>query len=149
MAYPGLSLRLSEDKTARLLGPLRASDLDVILLTMPMTEDGFIAAPLFFEPFSLVCPTGHRLADGPIASGLDLDGDDLLLPALSLAGRGHLSALVTIRALPELKLGRTIGLVWRASDPRREEFQRLAAWLGDRVPEGVPEGVLKTAGKIP
>ncbi len=181
-AYPGLELRLFEDKTARLLDRIRAGDLDAALVAMPMTEEALVSVPLFFEPFVLVCPTGHRLADHPLASGRDLEGDDLLLleeghclrdqalalcqsahaprtrhatsletlwsmiaagegysllPALSCSGRAHLSSLVGFRALPDLALGRTIGLVWRASDPRGAEFSKLAALLRTRLPEAV------------
>lgn len=60
-----------------------------------------------------------------------------LLPALSLRGRDALAGLVASRPFVDRTVGRTIGLAWRASDPRGPEFQQLASFLSRTAPEGV------------
>jgi LysR family hydrogen peroxide-inducible transcriptional activator len=60
-----------------------------------------------------------------------------LLPALSLVGRGAMEELVVCRALNEPEAGRTIALVWRATDPRGASMRRLADLLRQHLPEGV------------
>ncbi len=60
-----------------------------------------------------------------------------LLPALTVAARPDMAALVQCRSLMEPDAGRTIALVWRASDPRETEFRKLAGLLRDNAPVGV------------
>jgi LysR family hydrogen peroxide-inducible transcriptional activator len=60
-----------------------------------------------------------------------------LLPLLSLQGREALAGLVASRPFVERTVGRTIGLAWRASDPRGPEFHQLADFLRRTAPEGV------------
>ena len=59
--YPSLALRLTEGRTAELLQGLRRGDLDCILVALPIDGTGLAWQQLFFEPFFLVCPTGHPL----------------------------------------------------------------------------------------
>lgn len=180
--YPAVRLLLSEQKTAALLAALQAGDLDAALIALPAASEGVTTAPLFFEPFHLACPTGHRLETLPRLLLEDLEGDDLLLleeghclrdqalalcqspqgprtrhatsvetlwhmiaagegysllPLLSLQGRDDLAGLVVRRPLADRRIGRSIGLAWRASDPRGAEFQALAAFLRRAAPDGV------------
>jgi LysR family hydrogen peroxide-inducible transcriptional activator len=51
-----------------------------------------------------------------------------LLPQLALEQRGELGELIGSRPLAG-EVGRDIGLVWRATDPRRAEFEELAEFL--------------------
>jgi LysR family hydrogen peroxide-inducible transcriptional activator len=60
-----------------------------------------------------------------------------LLPSLSLRGRDALAGLVASRPFVDPAIGRTIGLAWRASDPRSLEFQQLAQFLKSNIPEGI------------
>ncbi len=60
-----------------------------------------------------------------------------LLPALSAEGREAMTELVACRPIPEADAGRTIGLVWRATDPRAPEYVRLAATLRAGLPASV------------
>ncbi len=60
-----------------------------------------------------------------------------LLPLLSLQGRDDLDDLVVHRPFVGPRVGRTIGLVWRASDPRAAEFELLAEFLRRTAPGGV------------
>jgi LysR family hydrogen peroxide-inducible transcriptional activator len=60
-----------------------------------------------------------------------------LLPALAVAARPEISALVQCRAMLEPNAGREIALVWRGSDPRETQFRQLAALLRGQAPAGV------------
>ncbi|ONG48983.1 LysR family transcriptional regulator [Pseudoroseomonas deserti] len=58
-----------------------------------------------------------------------------LLPALAgQAGGGELDGLVATRPLDEDGIGRQIGLVWRGTDPRRDDFSQLAGFLKETAP---------------
>ena len=60
-----------------------------------------------------------------------------LLPTLSLRGRDAIAGLVASRPFVDRSVGRSIGLAWRASDPRGGELQQLAEFLRRTAPEGV------------
>jgi LysR family hydrogen peroxide-inducible transcriptional activator len=154
--------------------------MDAVLAATPVPGEGLVTIPLFFEPFVLVCPAGHRLASLPRLHLPDLAADDLilleeghclrdqalslcdgapqtrqatsvetlwhmiaagegysLLPALSLAGRQAMEALVTCRPLQGAEAGRVIALAWRDTDPRGPELRHLAATLRAALPAGV------------
>ena len=57
-----------------------------------------------------------------------------LIPELALRHRETLQDLVTIRPLAEAE--RSIGLVWRATDPRGTAFAEFASFLRDHTPTG-------------
>ena len=61
-AHPELRVFLHEDQTARLVDRLRAGELDLLALALPIEGDDLEALPLFAEPFLLAVPAGHRLA---------------------------------------------------------------------------------------
>ena len=58
-----------------------------------------------------------------------------LMPALATREVSELNGLVRLRPLSRPDAGRTIGLVWRASDPRGSDFQRLAEVLRQSAPD--------------
>jgi len=78
-SYPRLALRLMEGQTDALIAALRAGTVDAVLVAEPVPADGLASASLFFEPFQLVCPVGHRLAGLPRLRLPDLVADDLIL----------------------------------------------------------------------
>ncbi|AQS88841.1 oxidative stress regulatory protein OxyR [Neoasaia chiangmaiensis NBRC 101099] len=55
-----------------------------------------------------------------------------LIPQLALRNRAEMAELVDVR--PMTGASRTIGLVWRGSDPRGPAFREFAAFLRDHVP---------------
>jgi LysR family hydrogen peroxide-inducible transcriptional activator len=59
-----------------------------------------------------------------------------LLPLLATRERADLDGLVRHRELEGGSIGRTIGLVWRATDPRGSAFRRLARFLEGTAPAG-------------
>ncbi len=183
--FPELELRLQENQTTVLLDALARFNLDVAMVALPAEQDGLTTSPLFFEPFQVLLPSGHRLANSPTLELSTLDTAELLLleeghclrdqavslcrrpvgpspgrrasrsasslemlrhmvaagegfslmPALATREVSDLNGLVRLRPLSQGHAGRTIGLVWRASDPRGPDFERLAAVLRQSAPD--------------
>ncbi len=77
--FPELVLRLQESQTGALLDGLARFTLDAALIALPLEQDGFVAAPLFFEPFRVLMPAGHPLGAAAALSLSMLDAADLLL----------------------------------------------------------------------
>ncbi|ABC23579.1 hydrogen peroxide-inducible genes activator [Rhodospirillum rubrum] len=77
--HPSLRLYLREDPSLRLERRLRAGELDLILVDMPIDDAGLDIMDLFFEPLWLAAPPDHALADRTRVSVEDLAGRDLLL----------------------------------------------------------------------
>ncbi|OMC15614.1 hydrogen peroxide-inducible genes activator [Mycobacterium colombiense] len=59
---PGLTLRVTEDQTERLLAVLREGALDAALIALPAEGAGVTAIPIYDEDFVLALPPGHLLA---------------------------------------------------------------------------------------
>jgi len=78
-ALPRLELMLYEYQTAPMLERLRAGEIDAGILALPVDLDGLDALPLYDEPFMLLAPTGHRLAQGGNLRTSDLAGETVLL----------------------------------------------------------------------
>ena len=65
-----------------------------------------------------------------------------LLPLLAVQGRA-MTEIVSFRDLDGPAAGRTIGMVWRSTDPRGPEFRQLCDFLRRHLPPGlerVPPG---------
>lgn len=62
LRLPGLTLRLVEDKTERLLGLLRDGVLDAALIALPIDAAGLSAVAMYEEDFVLALPAGHPLS---------------------------------------------------------------------------------------
>jgi LysR family hydrogen peroxide-inducible transcriptional activator len=74
-----LSLYVEEGSITELAGKLRSGDLDAILITAPFVEADVVTQPLFDEPFVVLMPADHRLANKPQISPTDLDPSEILL----------------------------------------------------------------------
>jgi LysR family transcriptional regulator, hydrogen peroxide-inducible genes activator len=59
---PGLTLRVIEDQTERLLTGLRAGSVDAALIALPAEAGGIAEIPIYDEDFVLALPPGHPLA---------------------------------------------------------------------------------------
>jgi LysR family hydrogen peroxide-inducible transcriptional activator len=97
--FPRLVLRLYEGRTAELLARLRNSELDAVLLALPVPADGLTVAPLFFEPFRLACPLDHPLATREAIRLRDLTRGKLLLMEEGHCMRDQAIALCHVRRL--------------------------------------------------
>ena len=76
---PALRLMLYEYRTATLLEKLRAGELDMGVLALPVELDGLDSAELYEEPFRLAVPADHELAAREQVRHEDLDGETVLL----------------------------------------------------------------------
>ncbi|HET7202446.1 MAG TPA: LysR substrate-binding domain-containing protein [Steroidobacteraceae bacterium] len=76
---PRLKLMLYEYQTEPLLEKLRAGDIDLGVLALPVVPDGIETAELYDEPFMLAMPASHALADQERVKVDDLRGETLLL----------------------------------------------------------------------
>ncbi|MGH8288593.1 MAG: LysR substrate-binding domain-containing protein [Steroidobacteraceae bacterium] len=78
-AAPRLELHLYEYQTAPMLEKVKAGDLDLGILALPVELDGLEARELFAEPFTVALPERHRLAGRDRVQATDLEGERLLL----------------------------------------------------------------------
>jgi LysR family hydrogen peroxide-inducible transcriptional activator len=76
---PRLKLMLYEYQTEPLLEKLRAGDIDVGIVALPVPQDGLDTSPLYDEPFTVAMPAGHPLAARDRLKLEDLRGETLLL----------------------------------------------------------------------
>jgi LysR family hydrogen peroxide-inducible transcriptional activator len=76
---PRLELRLYEYQTAPMLEKLKAGELDLGILALPVDLEGLQARELFAEPFTVALPERHRLAGHEHIQVADLEGETLLL----------------------------------------------------------------------
>lgn len=60
--FPGMTLRVTEDQTERLLTVLREGALDAALIALPAETTGVSAIPIYDEDFVLALPPGHPLS---------------------------------------------------------------------------------------
>jgi LysR family hydrogen peroxide-inducible transcriptional activator len=76
---PRLKLMLYEYQTAPLLERLRAGEIDMGIVALPVPLDGLESEPLYDEPFMLAVPADHRLARQERVKLDELKGETLLL----------------------------------------------------------------------
>jgi LysR family transcriptional regulator, hydrogen peroxide-inducible genes activator len=76
---PRLKLMLYEYQTQPLLEKLRAGDVDLGILALPVPLDGLEARPLYDENFTLAVPNTSALAKKASVKLDDLSGETLLL----------------------------------------------------------------------
>lgn len=78
-AVPRLKLMLYEYQTAPLLEKLRAGEIDLGIIALPMPTEGLETEVLYDEPFTLAVPANHPLADRDKVRLEDLRDETLLL----------------------------------------------------------------------
>ena len=76
---PRLKVMLYEYQTQPLLEKLRAGDIDLGILALPVPLDGLEARPLYDEDFTLAVPSNSPLAKRSNVKLDDLSGETLLL----------------------------------------------------------------------
>jgi LysR family hydrogen peroxide-inducible transcriptional activator len=77
--HPELRLYLREEQTERLVDRLKAGNVDVLLLALPLDEPSLDCVAVYDEPFVVALPAGHRLAAAERLTERDLAGERLLL----------------------------------------------------------------------
>jgi LysR family transcriptional regulator, hydrogen peroxide-inducible genes activator len=116
--YPDWNLALHEAQTEQLVALTLRGELDLVLVALEADLGGLTTYPVFDDPFIVSLPTTHRLAGRKRLRESDLRGETILLLT-----DGH--CLTLTRPIPT----RTVGLAWRDSSPRAEEFKALGALL--------------------
>lgn len=76
---PAMPLFLKEDFTGNLIPALKAGELDVIIVALPVDEPGLVARAVYDEPFRVVVPAGHPWVGQEAIAAERLDGQNLLL----------------------------------------------------------------------
>ena len=78
-ALPRLELHLHEYQTAPMLARLRAGELDLGILALPVDLEGLEARELYNEPFKVLVPERHALSRRERVQMSELEGESLLL----------------------------------------------------------------------
>lgn len=174
-SFPDLDLRPREAVTPKLLEELRAAQIDVAVVGLPVSEPELTEIALFEEEFVLVRPISE--ANKPVPPAEQLREMRLLLleeghcfrdqaisfcsgsgtPPRDLIEGGSLSTLVQmvgagigVTLIPEMAVDletrstaislarldcprpvRTVGMVWRASNPLAKRFGEIAEIVRD------------------
>jgi len=76
---PRIPLYIKEDFTVNLSEQLRRGDLDVIVVAQPFVELGVVTLPVYDDPFCVVMPAGHPLAENALLTPDQIDTENLLL----------------------------------------------------------------------
>ena len=76
---PELTLIIEEDFTLNLAGQLKRGELDMIIISTPFEQAGSTLEVLYKEPFTVMLPKNHSLADKKQIKANDLIGETLLL----------------------------------------------------------------------
>ena len=95
-SVPQMPLMLQENFTTRLLDMLRAGELDCAILAEPFPDSGLATAPLFDEPFMVVVPTHH-----PLAQRDQISAEELKRETMLLLGTGHCFRDHVLEVCPE------------------------------------------------
>lgn len=93
-----MPLYVEEGYTATLRQRLRSGELDVIIVALPFTEADVVTQPLFDEPFVVLLPQDHPLAEKQTIDPSDLDEHNVLL-----LGEGHCFRDQVLATCPNLK----------------------------------------------
>ena len=110
--FPRLVLHLTEGRTAELLARLRRSELDAVLLALPVSAEGLTVEPLFFEPFRLACPLDHPLAERSTVRLRDLTRGKLLLMEEGHCMRDQAIDLCKVRRLdPHIRVASSLEML--------------------------------------
>ncbi len=104
---PNMPLYIEENFTAVLREKLRSGALDVIIVALPFTEPDVVTQPLYEEPFVVLLPRDH-----PLAERETIGADELAAQSVLLLGEGHCFREQVLAACPGLgqSLARADGL---------------------------------------
>jgi LysR family hydrogen peroxide-inducible transcriptional activator len=94
---PRMPLYLYENFTVNLAAQLRRGDLDVIVVALPFFEPGIVSCVVYEEPFCVVMPSGHPLAQQTL-----IDADQVAAENLLLLGNGNCFRDQVVQACPQL-----------------------------------------------
>lgn len=82
--HPGVTLRVSEARTATIIGQLERAELDMALLATPLNQDSLLEIPVYYEKFvAYVSPTE------PLFAHTEVDAHHLPMDHLWVLQEGH------------------------------------------------------------
>ena len=81
---PAMTLLLEEQFTHRLLDKLKATELDVAILALPVSEPGLVSQAVYDEAFRVLVPATH-----PWSGAIAIEPLDLLDAPLLMLGKGN------------------------------------------------------------
>ncbi|NWN92889.1 hydrogen peroxide-inducible genes activator [Marinobacter adhaerens] len=96
-AAPEMPLYIEEGYTANLRQKLRQSELDAVIVALPFDEAEVLTLPLYDEPFVVLLPADHHLAQKKEVTGEELAREQLLL-----LGPGHCFRDQVLESCPPL-----------------------------------------------
>ena len=94
---PDMPLFIEEGYTGELRFKLRHSELDAIIVALPFEEPEVVTLPLYDEPFVVLMPSEH-----PLAECETISSDQLADQPLLLLGPGHCFRDQVLESVPEL-----------------------------------------------
>lgn len=94
---PLMPLYLQENFTVSLSAQLRRGDLDVIVVALPFAEPGIVSRVVYVEPFCVVMPRGHALAQEAL-----IDTHQVAAESVLLLGNGNCFRDQVVQACPQL-----------------------------------------------
>ena len=100
--HPHIHLNVAEGSSVQLEQQLASGQLDLAVVTFPLSGDDVMAAQLFDEDLVAVLPSGHPLAREPSLTLERLSELELLLPAPGTALRAEIDS-ATVPARVELR----------------------------------------------
>ena len=83
-AAPAMPLSIEENFSANLVDKIKAGELDIGIMALPVDEPGLVAQAVYDEEFRLLCP-----ADNPLAKQKMVKASALLETQLLLLGPGN------------------------------------------------------------
>jgi len=92
---PDMPLVIEENYTAVLAEKLKRGDLDVIIISLPFSDQGLLTLPLYEEPFVVVLPASHPLTQRKTIKSQLLEEESVLL-----LGAGHCFRDQVLEACP-------------------------------------------------
>ena len=123
-----LSLYVEEGSQESLTLKLRNGELDAILVTAPLSEPDVVTQPLFDEPFVLLLPADHRLANKTTIAATDLDPEEMLL-----MGDGDRFREQVLAAFPQLSDLQGAGILAKRNLTRGSTLEALRHMVASKL----------------
>lgn len=92
---PNMPLIIEENYTSELAEKLKSGELDVIIISLPFSEQGLLTLPLYDEPFVVLLPSSHPLTARKSIRSEHLEDEPVLL-----LGTGHCFRDQVLEACP-------------------------------------------------
>lgn len=98
---PQMPLLLQENFTTRLLEMVKAGEIDVAIVALPLPESGLTMQPVYDEPFVVAVPRGHPWAKRA-RGGKAVATEELKDQTMLLLGTGHCFRDHVLEVCPEM-----------------------------------------------